>query len=306
MRRGSAGRGIVRVGERLAGRRRVSFIRNARTVASAICMVILSSCATSHRQGAQLAFVPGRLSDDPGQPCLLSTWRDPWGRTSDVCLDRSAAIRPGRADIYGFRIHDREVDGQTWYLVSAYLTGEFQDQIWKVVRAHVPRPYAVLVDEEIMFVSPEGLLLSPSLIAAVQHLSEAEALAYSWGAPVDRYISAELDAKPTCAVSLAQLLVDPTSLMGSKVLVQGYLSHNLELFLSREHAEAYDYMSAIRVIDPSDEGVVTRSHCAGQWVTVEAVLDSTDGMPILTRLERMWPASTREPHCWPVETPAAP
>ncbi len=60
---------------------------------------------------------------------------------------------------------------------------------------------------------------------------------------------------------------------GQQVIVEGFLSHDGSplLFLTSEHAAAFDTSSAIRVSDPTPDGSLTLSDCMGKWVAVHGV-----------------------------------
>ena len=72
-------------------------------------------------------------------------------------------------------------------------------------------------------------------------------------------------------VPLVALLVRPEVLpSGQKVLVRGYLVKGLGplLFLTAEHAEAFDTSAAIPVSDPSEDGSLMRADCFDRFVAV--------------------------------------
>ena len=66
--------------------------------------------------------------------------------------------------------------------------------------------------------------------------------------------------------SLLTLLANPAELDGKVIEVVGYLSHDvgLTLYLTRDHAKAYDIASAIAIEEPD----ASLEKCAGAYVRV--------------------------------------
>lgn len=250
-----------------------------------------------------LAFVPGHLPSEKDSNCELTNWSGSWSPPTNICLDSVDTVELNRADIYGFRIHDRFVDGQTWYFVSAHITGEMRQRLWKATGSSVLRPHAIIANGSVVLVMPSSGGPSPIILAISDSLDQAEALAYSWGAPVERQISTEIREQPVRLVSLVQLLADPMAWVGSRVLVKGFLSNAMfgspHLYISQENAIANDFMSSISVSDSTENGSLTRSDCIGKWVEVSAYLTTGDGELYLSRVEKIRPTTPpNTTSCW--------
>ena len=72
-------------------------------------------------------------------------------------------------------------------------------------------------------------------------------------------------------VPLVALLVRPDLLpSGQQVVVSGYFAKGFGplLFLTAEHAEAFDTSAAIPVSDPTEDGSLTRADCFDRFVAV--------------------------------------
>ncbi len=72
-------------------------------------------------------------------------------------------------------------------------------------------------------------------------------------------------------VPLAALITRPELLSsGQQITVQGYFSKGVGplLFLTSEHAAAFDTISAIAVVDPTEDGSLTQADCFDRFVTV--------------------------------------
>jgi hypothetical protein len=160
--------------------------------------------------------------------------------------------------------------------------------------------YAVYLDQELLLVS-QGLRIEifPSLIAATRDRARAEAVAYAFGVPVERWISEELDAQPVHEISLVRLLATPHYWIGKRVSVQGHLAPPDALYLTRDHARALDYSSSVslrpRIMDQADSDAWRR--CDDEWVTVQGFVDSDRGIIQLIRLESVEPRNRQQ--CWP-------
>jgi len=283
-------------------------VRRRSGALSLVLVCALGSCAHSDAPPtAKLAIVTGDPAGEATAGCDLAEWTAPWGKIYRACLDPSTAVDVTRRDLYWLRIQDRQYGEQTWYLVSAHLAGGLTKRVWDPLRAQPERPYAVFIDGDLSAVLPGMEIVDyPSLLAATQDLSRAEAIAHAWEVPVVRMISEEIAAQPTYSVSLVQLIASPHRWMGKKVSVHGYLSSpSSTLYLSREHAEASDFESAVQVLPPSDEqGRAAVRACEGRWVVVDGFVDDHGGLPEITRLERL--SASDGPDCWPVEPPSRP
>jgi hypothetical protein len=211
---------------------------------------------------------------------------------------------------------------QTWYLVSVLLFGEIRGRIWDALEAPPLAPsdippgviyldylrqlpprnklYAVFLDQQLLLISQGmGIEIFPSLIAATQDRSRAEAIADAFGAPVERWISEELDAQPVNEISLVQLIASPHYWIGKRVSVQGHFAPLDTLYLTREHALALDYRSSVqlrpRILDQADFDAL--SVYDDKWVTIQGFVDSDRGMIELVRIESV--SSRDGAHCWP-------
>ena len=71
-------------------------------------------------------------------------------------------------------------------------------------------------------------------------------------------------------VSLVGLLATPEQFIGEKVAVRGYLTRHggLTLYLTSEHAAAYDVASSVIVLDPTQEATLSQSTCADSFVEI--------------------------------------
>jgi len=69
-------------------------------------------------------------------------------------------------------------------------------------------------------------------------------------------------------VSLVELIVNPQALEGSRVKVQGFLDRKGELFVTRDHAEMFDFSSAIMIEDQTPDGYITY-HCSDSYALLE-------------------------------------
>jgi hypothetical protein len=262
-------------------------------------------------------MILGLSPETPHQACQLASMPGPWKSAYQICLDSATEVPLRRREIYGFRIEDRHFEDETWYLVSAYFSGDLSSRLWNLALAPAVSPsqdpnganistrdksYAVVANGELTLVAPAIAIGDfPCVVAATRELSQAEALAHAWEVPVERVISAEIASQPSFDVSLVQLLVAPRSWFGKRIAVRGYLSSPWELYLSREHSEVFDWASAITVRPPtSDQGITALEACVGNWVSIEAFVDSDRGAPVLTRLERVYAVSPNGPECWPL------
>lgn len=77
-------------------------------------------------------------------------------------------------------------------------------------------------------------------------------------------------------VSLVELLVNPQAFEGSRINVQGFFDRKGELFITRDHAEMFDFSSAIMVEDQAPDGYVTY-HCADSYARLEGTFRRKEG-----------------------------
>lgn len=283
---------------------------------------VLGCVSPTEPMGSRLTIIAGGPVPEQIPPdCELAEWTAPWGKVERTCLDRSIAFDITRADLYGLRLEDRRYCDETWYLVSILL-GEIKGRIWHALEAPPLAPtdippgaiyldylrqlpprdklYAVFLDQQLLVVSQGmGIEIFPSLIAATQDRSRAEAIAYGFGVPVERWISEELDAQPVNEISLVQLIASPHYWIGKRVSVQGHLAPLHTLYLTRDHARALDYRSSVelqpRILDEADFEAL--SACNDKWVSVQGFVDSDRGMIELVRLESV--SSRDGANCWP-------
>jgi hypothetical protein len=272
----------------------------------------------------QITIVPGREVRWPiAQDCAcdLVEWTAPTDRIARICVERSKSVEISREDVRAFRIEDRRLGDQTWYLVSVLLTDEAYGQAVRELRRELPAPalescpyeptachtpVAVSIDGEQHVVVPLqaiGEITYGDLIVTTTHdLSRAESIASSWGAPITRVIWAEIAARAIENVSLEDLVAKPEDFIGKRIAVRGYHFAG-ELFITKREPAVIDPVfvplasspggtSTCRVdqwLGPIHElGASTIRPCHGEWVEVQAFVDSRrDGSPVLTRIERM-------------------
>jgi hypothetical protein len=68
--------------------------------------------------------------------------------------------------------------------------------------------------------------------------------------------------------SLVELIVNPQAFEGSKVIVQGFFDRKGKLFITRDHAQMFDFSSSIMVADPTPDGYITYN-CADAYARLE-------------------------------------
>jgi hypothetical protein len=291
--------------------------RGRRSSAFLVFLAVATDCASrtpppqpppqsASPPGPQLSVVPGHPASDPAPiGCALAAWTAPWGTAMAICLE-SSGVEITPRDVQEFRIEDRRFGEESWYFVSAHLSEDLRNRIWEVLEAPGSegvddRPYAILVDGESSVVQPAiGIDQVDALVAVSQDLPRAEAIAYGWGVPVTRVISAEIATQPMRSVSMVQLIADPSAWVGKRISVQGYMPKAvLGLYLSREHADRLDHASSIHLVPPTADaaGVEALTACEGRWVLVEAFVDSDRGLLRLDHVERVTGFPDRP--CWP-------
>jgi hypothetical protein len=100
------------------------------------------------------------------------------------------------------------------------------------------------------------------------------------------------------ATSVVELLAAPEEFYGQCVVVSGFYN-GLELFLTREHADALDHSSSILVGNSVRGERELANECAPDWVTVYARLTKLEGGPFLQTPKRVLRGSGSESHeCW--------
>ena len=106
-------------------------------------------------------------------------------------------------------------------------------------------------------------------------------------------------ARHSYVVSLINLLTDPQRYIDDRVVVKGYLEdyHGLTLFLTKEHADAGDHLSAVHVSDPTYEGVLTQSSCVGSFAEVRGTFRLYQAIPLLVDVVRVRKTHEVDP-CW--------
>ncbi|MCG8504430.1 MAG: hypothetical protein MI755_07475 [Sphingomonadales bacterium] len=115
--------------------------------------------------------------------------------------------------------------------------------------------------------------------------------------------------EPAYAVSLVNLIASTNHYAGKRVRVSGFLvKGDQHLFLTRDHAEIMDYMSAIPLIDHTPTASQILSNCPDGYVSVTGRMVSLEssGRYHLGQIEKV--LSEREPiHiCYEREESAAP
>lgn len=83
------------------------------------------------------------------------------------------------------------------------------------------------------------------------------------------------DANATLSVSMVNLIENGQDYDGKRVHVAGYLGVDMNLYLSKEHANAFDMESSIPISD-TDRGDIESSPCVRSFVFIEGRLAETD------------------------------
>ena len=109
-------------------------------------------------------------------------------------------------------------------------------------------------------------------------------------------------ASDVYSVALARLLVDRSEFVGKRIVVTGYLARttHLGIFLTRDHAEVYDWASSIAVSDDtSPKGrPISDSTCVSSYVKIVATLfEDEQRYPMLIRVEKVSQPSLKR-DCW--------
>jgi hypothetical protein len=103
------------------------------------------------------------------------------------------------------------------------------------------------------------------------------------------------------AISLVQLIADPQQYVGRQVHVIGYLGRapNLFLFLTRDHYQASDVMSAISVVDMTENASLIQSACLQHYVAVIGTVIKRDD-PVFYELAHVQQVGLQEDPaiCW--------
>ena len=85
-------------------------------------------------------------------------------------------------------------------------------------------------------------------------------------------------------MSLVQLLVDPDEFIGQRVVVAGYLTYGasgLNLFLTKDHSEIFDFASSVRVADDSEDASLSQSTCLDHYVELEGTARELEDEPLV-------------------------
>jgi hypothetical protein len=98
--------------------------------------------------------------------------------------------------------------------------------------------------------------------------------------------------------SLSDLLVNADRYAGRRIAVYGYLDRNvgLDLFLTKDHAEGRDFVSAISVAD-TDNMDVYESGCLDSYVVLTGTFIRSDTDYVLTAITRVY-HSAGTTVCW--------
>jgi hypothetical protein len=250
----------------------------------------------------RLEFVPGARAESAAASCSPVSWSGSLGDPVVICLDASKAIEVPRSAIYSTRIEDRTVDGRTWYLVSVFLTQRFQNRLREAFELPSgDAPYAVSIGGRVSFAYHSGVTAGnwPVLVSESSDLASSEQIARAWGTPVERMLSQEIAEQPVLVATMVQLLATPERWFGKRLVVQGFLPHSGELYLSREHAQAADASSVLLLGPRSEEEESAWSECVGAWVEVTGFADRNRGGTIdLTRIEKIR-SIPKNVQCWP-------
>ncbi len=85
-----------------------------------------------------------------------------------------------------------------------------------------------------------------------------------------------LDAKKpsVIVVPLVKLLVDPHLYDGANVEVMGYIDGGIYLYLTKDHADNFDYLSSI-IISDTDNGDIILSDCLPGYVKIRGLFART-------------------------------
>lgn len=77
------------------------------------------------------------------------------------------------------------------------------------------------------------------------------------------------------SISIAELLGNERMYEGKRIHIAGYLGADMSLYLSKEHANAFDMESSFPISD-TDDGGIEASSCLRSFVFLEARLEETD------------------------------
>jgi hypothetical protein len=293
--------------------------------------LILTACTSkipvAVTSSPQITIVPGREVRWPiAQDCAcdLVEWTAPTDRIARICVERSKSVEISREDVRAFRIEDRRLGDQTWYLVSVLLTDEAYGQAVRKLRRELPTPpdescpfeeptchtpVAVAIDGEPDVVVPleeiDEITNADMIVTTTRDISRAESITSGWSVPVTRVIEAEISARPIQRAMLEDLIANPRDFIGKRVAVRGYYGGG-ELYVSKEQAAVLDHPSPVSVPLASDPEAATPCRldergtpvyelgaapfgaCQGEWVDVVAFVDSKrDGSLELTRIEQI-------------------
>lgn len=83
------------------------------------------------------------------------------------------------------------------------------------------------------------------------------------------------DTNAALSVSMVNLIENVHNYGGKRVHVGGYLGVDMNLYLSKEHANAFDMKSSIPISD-TDRGDIESSPCVRSFVFIEGRLAETD------------------------------
>ena len=99
-------------------------------------------------------------------------------------------------------------------------------------------------------------------------------------------------------VSLIELVTNAEKYDGKRIAVYGYLARHvdLDLFVTKEHAQGRDFRSAIAVAD-TDNMDVYESGCLETYVVLTGKLVVDKSGPVLTAVERVYD-SAESRSCW--------
>jgi len=99
------------------------------------------------------------------------------------------------------------------------------------------------------------------------------------------------------AVSFVRLLVEPSKYEGRVLVVAGYLGKDMNFYLTKDHADAFDFTSSLLISD-GNEGEIRHSTCTGSFVEITGEFVQFDpGMFGLRKISKVFQPS-RAKYCF--------
>jgi hypothetical protein len=84
--------------------------------------------------------------------------------------------------------------------------------------------------------------------------------------------------EPVHPVSMVSILANAERYSGQQIAIFGYLNADWKLYLTRDHAAAFDLESSLHVSD-TDSGDIASSGCMEKYVEIEAKLSVRERAP---------------------------